>query len=372
MAGYEIQPMLENDLREVALFLDRSMAAMIAETRTQVATNGGRQSGEAHDIPHHDLTGFLKNPHRRQDFPIGEIIRSSDGAVVGMILTIPWIYRRGDQRLTGLAAGNFFVDPSARMQGFMLFRRYLKVPDINFWYASSCNAQSGALWSKSGAAQVPNSDFEYMYFFRLGPLMEELALRKGAPQAAAAALKLAGPIATLVGAPRRPRVRLRHEPCRDFERLAELAERHRDRNLLTCERSAPYLNWLFGGQQPKPGERYRHEIFRFENGHGDEGWFVLARSRRGQREQIRNVNMLDVVWPREKIEFTDVLATILDEASHDSDMFSFRCRTALPALENFPGLRRRQLAAPEAFIISREPPATQLAPIADFAFVERI
>jgi hypothetical protein len=242
MAGFQIQPLLEKDLAEVSAFLNRSMTAMIAATR--VSPLAREKTGESpSDAWQDNLLWLVDNPARRPEIPLGMILRSPEGSVAGMILTIPWFYRLKDQRLLGLAAGSFFVDSVARLQGFFLFRRYLGIPGVDFWYASSCNQQSAAIWSKSNGIQVENSDVEYLVVFRMGPLIEEAALRRQVPRPLAKSLSWAGPLAGLATAVKRPRPRLVSEPCDDWERLATIAERCRDPGRLTCERSAAYLRW---------------------------------------------------------------------------------------------------------------------------------
>jgi hypothetical protein len=70
------------------------------------------------------------------------------------------MYQLGSQRLLGRAGGNFYVDASARMQGFFMLRRFLGAPGFDFYYANSCNRQSAPLWAKCGALMVPDSDVE--------------------------------------------------------------------------------------------------------------------------------------------------------------------------------------------------------------------
>ena len=65
------------------------------------------------------------------------------------------------------------------MQGFLMLKRFLGTPGFDFVYANSCNRQSGPLWAKLGAIMVPESDVEYLFPFKLGPLAEEWAIRKG-------------------------------------------------------------------------------------------------------------------------------------------------------------------------------------------------
>jgi hypothetical protein len=368
MAAFRTFPILESDLSEVSTFLGRSMNAMVAATRVDaIAGEQAARSSTWQD----DLLWLVDNPARREDILLGEILRSEDGTLAGMILTIPWVYRLGDRRLLGLAAGNFFVDAEARMQGFFLFRRYLAARGVDFWYASSCNQQSGLLWAKSGGVQVENSDLEYLFIYQMGPLLEEAALRRRVPRRLAGSLRWAGPLAGLAAAPRRPKTSLSSETCEDWDRLEALAERCRDPERLTCDRSAAYLRWKYG-RATEAGPGSGPEVHRFSDGLGHEGWFSLGYSTRGQFEQIRGASLLDAVWPTGHVDFSEVLAKIIEVAASKADVLSIRDRSAFGLRDGYSGLRLRKLPAPEAFLIAPAPKAVELARIADFAAADRV
>jgi hypothetical protein len=278
----------------------------------------------------------------------------------------------GDRRLLGLAAGNFFVDATARVQGFFLLRRFLNMQDADFWYANSCNRQSGSLWAKCGGIMVPESDVEYLFPFRFGPLAYELAIRKEWPQPLAGLLRAAGALTTLVAAPRRPKNRFSLEYCVDLERLAQIAECHRDPQLLQPDRSIAYLQWPYGSLPASPGsEDSQRVIYRFSDQVGTEGWFVLNFGRRGRQEQIRSARLADVVWPSKRLSFADVLPAIIEVAYPRADVLSIRGRVGLALHDGVLGLRRRTLLAPEGFLVSRAPETGELVKLADFPFVDR-
>ena len=96
------------------------------------------------------------NPDHRPEMPFGETLRTPDGKIAGMILAVPRLYLLGDKTLLGLAAGDFFIDAAARMQGFFMLRRYFKLSHGDFWFANSCNRQSGPLWAKCGCSWCPS------------------------------------------------------------------------------------------------------------------------------------------------------------------------------------------------------------------------
>ncbi len=227
MAGYHFRAIEEPDLPEVGVFLEQQQEITSRDDPTQARPST------------HDLRWLLVNPDRRDGIPLGETIREEDGKIAGMILSLPRMYRLGAKWLLGLAAGDFYVDASVRMQGFFMLRRFLATPGVEFCYANSCNRQSAPLWAKCGGVQVPESDVEYLFPFNLGPIAEELVIRKEWPKAVRGVVRAVGPLASLVGAPRIPANRFALEPCVDAERLAAIAERNRNPEFLQPEALRP-------------------------------------------------------------------------------------------------------------------------------------
>ena len=362
MAGYVFKPIVEADLPDVAAFL--------FEQREITSRTDWTQPLPCDD----DLRWLLHNPHLRPDLNHGETLRSSEGKILGMILAVPRMYQLGEERLLGLAAGNFYVDASVRMQGFFMLRRFLGSQGVEFVYANSCNRQSAPLWAKCGAVLVPESDVEYLFPFNLGPIAEELAIRKEWPTAVHRVLRTIGPLASLVAAPRCPVNRFRLESCIDVDRLAAIAERNRDRQWLQPERSVPYLRWCYGPVLDSAGTEgpADNAIYRFADQEGLEGWFALTFARRGRNQQIRSARLVDVVWPTQRLSFADVLPAVIAAARPRSDMLSIRGRVGLGLQDGaIRGLRRRPLLAPEGFLSSKSRPSAELGKLADFPFADR-
>ncbi len=86
--------------------------------------------------------------------------------------------------------------------------------------------------------------------------------------------------------------------------------------------------------------------------------------------QMRILNLVDVVWPRGSVEFSDILCAVIDLAGSRSDFLSIRDRSAWGLRSGLLGLRRRTLSAPEAVVFGSErsglPRSAELAQIADF------
>jgi hypothetical protein len=258
------------------------------------------------------------------------------------------------------------------MQGFFMLRRFLATKGFDFVYANSCNRLSAPLWAKCGALMVPESEVEYILPFNLGPLAQELAIRKGWPPALARALRAAGPLATLIAGPRLPKNQLRVEPSKDVERMAEIAERNRNPAFLQPERSTSYLKWTYGSWLESPD--FKEDgvvIYHFSSPSGHEGWFSLIYARRGHHDQIRAARLNDVVWPHEHMAFADVIPAIADTARRRTDLLSIRGRLGLALEDRVMGMRRRTLLAPEGYIMGRNPQTADVVKVADFPFADR-
>jgi hypothetical protein len=360
MAAFNFRPIVEKDLPEVAAFLYRQQEITSRENSTQARPRND------------DLRWLLSNPHRSDGASLGDTIRDPEGTIFGMIVAVPRMYRLGPERRRGLAAGHFFIDASARIQGFFMLKRFLATQGFDFVYANSCNRQSGPLWAKCGALMVPESEVEYLLPFRLGPLAEEVAIRNAWHPAVARALAAAGPLATLVAGPRLPKNRFKVEPSKDVERLALIAERNLNPAFLQPERSAPYLKWVYGSWlESTDFKESGGVIYRFTSPTGHEGWFSLIFARRGHHEQIRAARVNDVVWPFQHMAFTDVIPAMAEAARDRTDVLSIRGRVGLELEDRVLGIRRRTLLAPEGYVVGRNPVTAEIAKVADFPFADR-
>jgi hypothetical protein len=370
MPGYEIRPFDEQSLPEMGPFLSRSIEAL---TRSQ-GSSGNDESLPSNRLGSGSDYRWLldeDNPARQEGIPAGEIIRNDQGAIMGIFGFHPVYFRLGDQRLLGLGGHNFFVDPSARMQGFIMFRRYLNYPKADFCYTTSCNNISSQLWAKCGGAQLPDSDSEYVLVLRYGPILKELAIKKGVPRAAAAPLLLAGPLAGLIFGPRRKRSGLKCERCDDWERLSAIAEQHRDPTRLTPDRTASVLAVKYEAMcRNGKATGSLDGVYHFTDSSGHEGWFGLGEKTRGSAVQMRSLSLTDAVWPRSSLEFSCIIHAVVELAGSRCDFLSIRDRSAWGLRSGLLSFRRRILPAPEAFVHSkagsglRQP--AEFAQIADF------
>ncbi len=370
MTGYQIGPFDEPSVAEIAAFLIQSLDS---GANAQDSSGGDDHRAHGRSGLTRDYRWLLdeNNPARSEGIPAGEVIRNDQGKVIGMIGCHPVVFRLGDRRLLGLGAHNFFVDPSARMQGFILFRRYLNNPKADFCYSTTCSPNVGPLWSKCGAAHLPGSDSEFVLVLRYGPVLQEAAISRGVPRPLAGALLQAGPLVGLVSRAHRRRGPLRLEWCDDWERLAAIAEQNRDPSRLTPERSVAVLRHQYAAMARNAKSAGSWDgAYRFTASSGREGWFSVTERLRGRSGQLRGLNLVDVVWPRGSVEFSDILLAVSELARSRSDFLSIRDHSAWGLLPGLCGLRRRTFSAPEAFVFSSRrsglPHSADLVQIADF------
>jgi hypothetical protein len=350
---FEIASIREGDLPDVAAFLATSEAAREAKP------DAADRSTES--IFRRLRWRLFDNPARFTD-DLGQCLRSAIGAIVGVNLSIPCWFRLGDKRLRGLCGGSFFVEAPARMQGFFLFRRFLKTAGADFVFATTCNASAGALWQKLGGTAVPDSDCRWALILNGGAMAEEIALRRRAGRAVAVISRMAGRLARPLLTPRKGRPRVSLRPCRDWNRLASLAAQNRDPSVLTCERSAPHLAWRY---EQSPASEH-HQVYEFADPGGNLGWLAIGRQpNSGLRKQVRNYAILDVVNPRNAAGGDSLLDALSDLYADRADRIEVPATLAHDSSLGRPRLWRRPNGFPVAYVLANEISPTKLSEVAD-------
>jgi len=347
MEHFEIQPVLSSALPDVASFLSR--------WRDNENEN---ESSSAQQLFREDPLSIerrlrwllLDNPVVTDDAPRGYCIRDHSGIVRGLTLSFPAAFLASDQRLLGLCSGSFFVEPQARTLGYYLFRKYLSSPGYSFFFATTCNANSGALWRKVGGCAVPNSETEHILPLRLDVMLPALVNVRTSSVVASAVARIFGrcanPVLQILA---RQSSELTIEPSRDWQKLSELFHRHRVADWITSDRSPEFLEWRYGHASPhRPCD-----IYLFRDKRGNEGWFALGNMLRGRQGQIRGTVLLDAVWPREKMSFRDIFPEILRLVAGTADAIFFRPRPGLDYCECSRWIIPRRSDPPPAFVITR-------------------
>ncbi|MBV8706668.1 MAG: hypothetical protein JOZ45_02855 [Acidobacteriaceae bacterium] len=338
---FELQPVFRSTVPDVAHFLHRW---------------GSTEEGSgAHGLARESVSSIERrlkwllsdNPLINSEIAVGYCLRDNLGTIRGVVLCFPAAFLLADKRLLGLCSGSFFVEANARSMGFYLFKKYLKTPGYSFQFASTCNTYSSELWRAIGASPVPNSDTEYFLPIRLDMVVAAYVAYKTSSQAAARIARMcsrsANPILRFLA---RPSAKFSIEPCWDWEKLSDLSRRHRCPDYITTDRSPAFLQWRYGRGSPS----HPCNIYLFRDERGNEGWFALGHVNRGKICQLRTTVLLDAVWPRKQMNYSDVFEEILRVTAATTDAISFRWQPGLDYQSYNRWIIPRKLGTPRAFV----------------------
>jgi len=324
---FEIRAVRDVDLMDVAEFLHRwhqnreDLASSRAVPRTSTS------------IEQCLRWLLVENPVQDGAPHYGFYARDDSGVIRGLTLNFPNAFVVADRRVVGLCSGSFYVEPQVRTAGFYLFKRYLDSTGHSFYFATTCNAKSSAIWQKLGGAAVPSSEMEYILPFRFDIMLPVFLARKSGNTVANRMARALGESANLLSRflPRRSAA-LAVERCRDWDKLSDLSRSHMLPGLITNERSAPFLQWRYGSTSPN----HLADICVFRDSRGCEGWFALGERMLGRDGHVRAGVVLDVMWPRTSMDFREVLRAIVQRASEWADAVFFPPR---------PGINYREYSA---------------------------
>src|SRR5262245_22918040 len=213
MESHRIDPLGDADLDAATEFLSAALKWDQADNTTTIAP------------PYRSRSEFLQSLHwRLLDNPariseLGLCLRSSEGMLLGILQYFPSWFVLGDQRWLGLGSGGFYVAPSARIQGFFMFRRYLRTPGVDFVFATTCNAASGQLFEKHGGEPVPGAHESFSLLLHAAAVAEEYALRGHARGVPPALARVAGHLATPLLRLGRRRAQIAFRTTTDWDRL---------------------------------------------------------------------------------------------------------------------------------------------------------
>ncbi|MGH9593931.1 MAG: hypothetical protein ACRD5L_12630, partial [Bryobacteraceae bacterium] len=183
MERFEIQPVLPSALPDVADFLQRWR-------ENEAIPRGATESLEC--IQRRLRWLLVENPAAMEDSPLGVCLRDDNGVIRGINLAFPAAFLAGDKRLLGLCSGSFFVEPPARSMGFYLFKKYLGSAGYSFYFATTCNAASSALWASLGACPIPDSQTQYILPLRLDVMIPAFVATRTASKLASGLAQIAG------------------------------------------------------------------------------------------------------------------------------------------------------------------------------------
>ncbi len=347
MERFEIHPVLSSSTTETANFLERWHAQRNGSSSSHPAN--GQDSNSIEKRLHWLL---VENPQATNASQHGFCVRDASGNIVGLLLSFANAFLAEDRRLLGLCSGSFFVEPSARINGFYLFKKYLRDSSYDFFFSTTCNAKSGPIWKAIGSSAVPNSETEHILPLNLEVMLPALLAGK---TSSAIATRIARVVGGMVGSIVKPGRAQPHEfavePCQDWQKLSDLFRRHRPRSWITRDRSPEFLRWRYGPRSPN----HPAEICLFRDKQGNEGWFALADTIRGRHRQIHGAMLLDAVWPRDKIRFKQIFPVILRcHKVSMADAVFFQPRLSLDYSECSGLIIPRRLEGPQCFAVARK------------------
>jgi hypothetical protein len=289
---------------------------------------------------------LVENPVQHVTPHYGFCARDDSGVIRGLSLNFPNAFLAGDRRLVGLCSGSYYVEPQVRTAGFFLFKRYLEYAGYSFHFATTCNANSGNIWEKVGGAAMPNSGTEYILPLRFDVMVPAFMGGRFLSGIARGMGRVLGRCANSVsGLVRRRTSMLRVEPSRDWDKLSDLSRRHRSEELITAERSVPFLEWRYGQNSPNR----LADVCLFRDVHGNEGWFALGERMLGRDGHVRSAMLLDAVWPRARIHPREILPAIIERASRWADAIFFTPRPGVDFREISRLIVPRRFEAPRVW-----------------------
>lgn len=272
-------------------------------------------AGDATGLEQRLAWRLFDNPAARDEVEPGHVLVTDTGEVAGTSLAVPHRFVSGSRELFALCSSAMYVDTRARLQGFLMFRRFLAQPGVDFWFATTCNDLSARLWERSEGVPVESSRRELILPLRPAPL---LRLLRGN---VAAGITLT--------------------PSGDWPQLAALAERHRDASLITAARTAAQLRWRYTG--PEAGTR---RVWLATDRAGHEGWISAATFPRPAAPRLRSWMVLDYAWPA-GVDLAPLLLSAARALDAEGDLLALRGDAADAVRWSLPlGLRRTFPVAP--------------------------
>jgi hypothetical protein len=250
-----------------------------------------RQSGRTREAVESHLKWFLlENAALQPEIPLGFGLRSADRPV-GCILCNPQNFHFHDETIFLVGSSSFYVDETHRGAGGRIFLQYCRLGNRHPLFGTSANPAAAALWKSAGASPIPYSDGELFGVHHWPPVAEEFVHRRYSNPILA---RMAGSsITNLAGLQRRLKIdrgeaELLH-PLNSAEQVMDLPI-HGFAAKLTASRDLPYIRWRYFS-----GVDATVMAFSFRSRTpGQDVLITVNQRRRGYREQIKTLNVLDV------------------------------------------------------------------------------
>jgi hypothetical protein len=332
----------------------------IAELARFIAVQSNRNVNK---IENHLQWFVVENPARNTQHPIGWGIRTGAGDVAGCLLCIPQFFRFRQARVLLLGASLFYVDPSHRGSGGLIFLKYAQSGKQTALFCNSANPEAARLWKSFQATPIPNSDHELLGTIRWAPVLEEILHRRlGQTFVFLTAAKALSPLAR-VAKPLKLASSVSGELVRltTAEQALELAM-DQSTGFVTGERGLDFVRWrYFSGPDKTIG------VYAFRSPRIRQPVLVTVNQRfRGYREQISALNVLDI-FPRVSGEESLLIAAaLLQQYRAEVDVIVLRnCDAETQQVFQRVGFVRRSFECFNGWVLDRH----NLMPTQEWYFV---
>lgn len=292
---------------------------------------------------------LLDNPARRDDVPLGWLLRDDAGEVVGAMTCVPQRFAIDGRRLTALMSADYYVSPSHRGPGLGIFLRYLRLGDRFPLYCTTAGAATGPLWARFGGAAIAGQDHELLGVAAPAAVIEEAVWRRSGSRWLA---RVAGGVAAAApggGWRRRPADDADLEPLTSADAAAAVVLQE-PAGVLAAVRDRSFLHWRHFSRDAAARGVYAYR----RAGAAGPSLVVVDRCMRGHRGQVRGLTVSDLWGPLDPQDLPTLAALLDSRYSGSYDTLTFRGQSpARQAALRRAGFVRRGFAAPLAWCIDR-------------------
>lgn len=282
--GLQLHAITPSDIEEVARFILR-----MSETsgETGVPARPANNSSLRHAVER--LSWILaENPARSPEDPLGWLLRTPAGDIVGCMGCAPQEFCLGQTIFTLMMANSFYVDDCHRGSGTSILLKYLQLGSRYPLFVSSANPTVAEMWKKLGGYPLANSEEELLAILRWSPLLAEGVVRKTKSN-------LLARLTDALASPWFSRNQFGDIPQGDLfplntpEEAAKLCAEHHSDKITSC-RDLPFLKWrYFSPVEPTT------RLFAFRPRGAEKRFTIAARlQNRGYKQQIRALHVLDI------------------------------------------------------------------------------
>lgn len=120
-----------------------------------------------------------------RDIPIGWVLETDQGSVVGNLDNIHTLYQMGERRLKGVVAANWTVDADYRGKSLQLMTTFFRQKGVDLWLNVSASPAAAQILTAFKIARIPIPDYGTPCFWAVRPRAFAYAAlrRRGTPAA---------------------------------------------------------------------------------------------------------------------------------------------------------------------------------------------